>query len=62
MADVQTSRMDANSQHRIMTFCVLICLKMATTFNERIFVKNKKHESGGRLKVKINILLYGDNA
>jgi hypothetical protein len=27
-----------------------------------MFVKNKKYERGGRLKVKVHILFYGDNS
>jgi hypothetical protein len=32
------------------------------TFDEIIFVKNKKYEHGGRLNVKIHSLFFGDNS
>jgi hypothetical protein len=39
----------------------MLIFKGWTTFIETIFVKNKKYERGGRLKVKLDILFYGDN-
>jgi hypothetical protein len=33
-----------------------------TTFNETTYARIQKYEHGGQLKIKINILFYGDNS
>jgi hypothetical protein len=65
MADFQTSEVDAKLAPVNMgpwNFVYWYILKGWTTFNETIFVKNKKYEHGGRLNVKIHSLFCGDNS
>lgn len=46
-----------------MTFCMLIDIQRMNKLNKIIFVKKKqKYEHGGRLKIKIHILRYGNNS
>jgi hypothetical protein len=49
------------SQCGTMKFCTLTDLQGMNNF-KTTFVKNEKYEDGGQLKVKILILLYGDNS
>jgi hypothetical protein len=65
MMDVQTSEVDAELEPVNLRSCCLFLwqlLKGWTTFSQTISMKDKKYEGGGRMKVKINILFYGDNA
>jgi hypothetical protein len=62
-ADVQTSEVDAKLE--LVTVgpwnsVRLQILKWSQTFSKAIFVKNKRYERGGRLKVK-TFRFYGDN-
>jgi hypothetical protein len=50
------------SQRGTIKCCVLIDFQGWTSFNETIFVKNKKYEHGGRFNVKIHSLFCGDNS
>jgi hypothetical protein len=45
-----------------MRFCMILDFQRMNNFNKIIFVRNKKYEHGGRLKVKIHILFYRGNS
>jgi hypothetical protein len=65
MADVQTSEVDTKFAPVNVTpwNCEFSqVFKGRTTFNKIIFTKYEECELGGRLKVKIRILFYGDNS
>jgi hypothetical protein len=65
MAVVQTSGVEAKLATVNVRPWNFVCWQMFegwTNITGTIFVKNQKCERGGRLKVKIHVLFYGDNS
>jgi hypothetical protein len=62
MADVQTSEVNEKlAPFNVDKCCMLTYIQEDENLKRPLFL-NKKEDHGRRLKVKINILIYGDNS